>query len=191
MNGGPTMTFVYDSDGNRVIKKNVSTGDEAIYIGNIFENRNGENINYVFAGTQRVAQVTDFLPGECTDGDGDGYYLEGTICGTQADCNDNNQNIHPGATETQGDGIDSNCNGYDDCFIATAAFGTPTADALVTLRTFRDNTLMKSSLGEKFVELYYGTSPPLARLISEHPWLKQAVRIVLQPLVWLASALNS
>jgi hypothetical protein len=41
----------------------------------------------------------------CTDSDGDGYYVEGGDCG-EADCNDSDDSIYPGATET--------CNGKDD-----------------------------------------------------------------------------
>lgn len=48
----------------------------------------------------------------CTDFDKDGYYLE-SGCGTLVDCNDSNPNIHPGATEICGDGIDQDCNGSD------------------------------------------------------------------------------
>ena len=41
------------------------------------------------------------------DNDGDGYF--------QADdCNDDDASIHPGAEETAGDGVDSNCDGEDD-----------------------------------------------------------------------------
>lgn len=43
-----------------------------------------------------------------TDDDGDGYYYPGD------DCDDKNKDIHPGATETPGDMIDSNCNGDDN-----------------------------------------------------------------------------
>ena len=45
------------------------------------------------------------------DGDGDGYYAESS---GGADCDDGDANVHPGATETPGDGVDSNCDGDDD-----------------------------------------------------------------------------
>ena len=41
------------------------------------------------------------------DNDGDGYYDD-------QDCNDDDASIHPGAEETAGDGVDSNCDGEDD-----------------------------------------------------------------------------
>ncbi|MDD4878243.1 MAG: putative metal-binding motif-containing protein [Candidatus Nanoarchaeia archaeon] len=49
------------------------------------------------------------------DEDGDGYcpYI-GIDCPEQLDCNDNNPEINPGATETPGDGIDNDCNGIID-----------------------------------------------------------------------------
>lgn len=41
------------------------------------------------------------------DADSDGY-------GVSQDCDDENDQIYPGAPETAGDGVDSNCNGEDD-----------------------------------------------------------------------------
>ena len=43
-----------------------------------------------------------------TDNDNDGWSLE------DGDCDDDNADVHPGAEETPGDGIDSNCDGEDD-----------------------------------------------------------------------------
>ena len=40
------------------------------------------------------------------DADGDGY--------ADDDCDDANSDRHPNATETPGDGVDSNCDGNDD-----------------------------------------------------------------------------
>ncbi|OEU81267.1 MAG: hypothetical protein BA865_06000 [Desulfobacterales bacterium S5133MH4] len=48
----------------------------------------------------------------CTDADSDGYYVE-SGCGTEEDCDDTDARIHPGATETCGDGVDQNCDGHD------------------------------------------------------------------------------
>lgn len=45
------------------------------------------------------------------DADGDGYEAVET---GGSDCDDNNKDIHPDATETPGDSIDSNCDGSDD-----------------------------------------------------------------------------
>jgi hypothetical protein len=42
------------------------------------------------------------------DSDGDGFTPD------DGDCDDDNPDIHPDATETPGDGVDSNCDGEDD-----------------------------------------------------------------------------
>lgn len=49
----------------------------------------------------------------CTDNDGDGYKVEGGICGP-VDCNDNNSSVYPGAPDIICDGIDNNCDGTSD-----------------------------------------------------------------------------
>ncbi len=50
----------------------------------------------------------------CTDGDGDGYFKEGDVCGTLADFNDNSSAAYPGAMEDCTDGIDNDGNGLTD-----------------------------------------------------------------------------
>lgn len=72
------------------------------------------------------------------------------------------------------------------CFIATAAYGTPMAEDVVTLRAFRDRHLMRNDLGRKFVRGYYRYSPPIAEFISNKPGLKTIVRFLLKPLVKIA-----
>ena len=51
----------------------------------------------------------------CTDADIDGFYLEGIICGSEADCNDNDYFINPLASEICDDNEDNNCDGFVDC----------------------------------------------------------------------------
>ena len=63
------------------------------------------------------------------------------------------------------------------CVIATAAYGTDTAEQLDVLREFRDRVLLPNSLGAKFVSFYYRTSPPLADLISQNEVLRTLVRV--------------
>jgi hypothetical protein len=51
----------------------------------------------------------------CTDADIDGFYFEGIVCGSEADCNDNDYNINPLASEICDDSEDNNCDGFVDC----------------------------------------------------------------------------
>jgi hypothetical protein len=64
-----------------------------------------------------------------------------------------------------------------DCFVATAAYGTDTAEEINILREFRDVVLLASGLGAEFVSLYYEISPPVAEVISQHDFLRTAVRL--------------
>jgi len=65
------------------------------------------------------------------------------------------------------------------CFIATAAYGTETAAELDILRDFRDQVLLKNTLGSRFVEAYYKLSPPVADFIAKNDFLRAVVREVL------------
>ena len=74
-----------------------------------------------------------------------------------------------------------------ECFIATAAYGTPMADGVQILREFRDGYLLTNPLGQAFVHFYYKFSPPIAEFITNHPSLKPIVRTALVPAVVISA----
>jgi hypothetical protein len=79
--------------------------------------------------------------------------------------------------------------GYFGCFIATAAYGTPTAEQIDVLREFRDVVLLKSTVGSQFVALYYRLSPPIADFIARSDLLRTLVReLLIDPIVWIVEA---
>lgn len=63
-----------------------------------------------------------------------------------------------------------------DCFIATAAYGTPTAAQIDVLREFRDKSLVTNTFGATFVKTYYTYSPPIADFIAQNRVLKWYIR---------------
>ena len=65
-----------------------------------------------------------------------------------------------------------------ECFIATAAYGTKSAEEIDVLREFRDDVLMQSPAGRDFVRAYYRFSPPIADFVSRHELLRTVVREV-------------
>ncbi|AUX19669.1 hypothetical protein SOCEGT47_001210 [Sorangium cellulosum] len=48
-----------------------------------------------------------------TDRDGDGYQATCEGFGPEEDCDDDDPNVHPGAADASGDGIDQDCSGDD------------------------------------------------------------------------------
>ena len=74
------------------------------------------------------------------------------------------------------------------CFIATAAYGTPMAKELDTLRAVRDRALLTNPLGRLAVASYYAMSPPVARAIASDERFRAGARTLLRPIVDVAEA---
>lgn len=72
------------------------------------------------------------------------------------------------------------------CFIATAAYGSPSHPYVETLREFRDAYLLTSAPGRALVKAYYRLSPPAAEFIRHRPVLRAASGAALLPFVGFA-----
>ncbi|NWG36255.1 CFI-box-CTERM domain-containing protein [Nitrososphaera sp.] len=104
---------------------------------------------------------------------------------------DSDQYVSEVATaEAAGVGVSSNkdfTGASSGCLIATAAFGSELAPQVQTLRNFRDgialNTLAGSSFMAVFNGWYYSFSPQVADFERGQPWLKEAVRASVYPLL--------
>jgi len=80
-----------------------------------------------------------------------------------------------------GGGSDDDDDDWWECFIVTAAYGSPLHPHVTTFRDFRDRYLRTSTAGRMIIGAYYKYSPPLARFIAKHQGAQTATRIVLLP----------
>ncbi len=87
------------------------------------------------------------------------------------------------AAVSAGDGSDGG-GGGGKCFIATAAFGSPLAPEVRTLRDFRDSYLLTNGPGRTFVHIYYALSPALADVVRQHEALRAIARTLLVPFIY-------
>ncbi len=73
------------------------------------------------------------------------------------------------------------------CLIATAAFGSELAPQVQFLRDFRDNHLLKTSVGSEFITVfnqwYYSFSPNVADYERQNPLLRDLVKTSIYPLL--------
>jgi hypothetical protein len=72
------------------------------------------------------------------------------------------------------------------CFIATAAYGSPMASHVQTLREFRDQYLSTTRVGKAFISFYHKYSPQIADVITKHATVRSMVRLGLLPIVGLS-----
>ncbi|MEM5816232.1 MAG: Ig-like domain-containing protein, partial [Desulfitobacterium hafniense] len=87
--------------------------------------------------------------------------------------------------EGDGEPGDEDGESIDECFIATAAFGSKFEPSVALLRSFRDDFLLTNSLGRAFVDFYYANSPALAKFIAGNDALRAGTRLLLLPAVIL------
>ncbi len=75
--------------------------------------------------------------------------------------------------------------GTGRCFIATAAFNDVNHPTVAELRRFRDEVLLHSDRGVRFVMFYYKHSPPIAEYLERHPRIAKQCRTLLNFIVIL------
>ncbi len=80
------------------------------------------------------------------------------------------------------------------CLIATATYGSELAPQVQQLRELRDNKLLKTESGIEFMKsfngFYYSFSPLIADYERENPYFKEAVKLVITPMISSLSILN-
>lgn len=78
--------------------------------------------------------------------------------------------------------------GGGDCAIATAAYGTPAAADVQSLREWRDLAAIDPSIAEPALHAYYAVSPAIADMLRDSPHARQAAAAVLSVPAAIASA---
>src|SRR6266550_538484 len=63
-----------------------------------------------------------------------------------------------------------------DCFIVTAAYGSPLDPEVGRFRTFRDAVMLTNRPGRMLVRAYYALSPPMAGVVRRSPLATRIVR---------------
>lgn len=80
------------------------------------------------------------------------------------------------------------------CLIATATYGTELAPQVQLLREIRDNVVFTTNSGSSFMtsfnNAYYAFSPTIADWERQNPAFKEAVKIVITPMLSTLSLLN-
>ncbi|MCK4759096.1 MAG: hypothetical protein KAT69_03560 [Candidatus Aminicenantes bacterium] len=132
-------------------------------------------------GIHKDAPGTDIVVTAIPEG---GYQFSewsGDVTGTENPITitlDSNKSVTANFTEISDEGSDIF---RINCFIATAAYGSPYHHHVEVLRDFRDEYLMNNKLGRQFVNLYYKYSPYLAKFIAKHKALKTVTQLYLLP----------
>ena len=72
-----------------------------------------------------------------------------------------------------------------ECFLATAAYGSPLNRHIRMIRGFRDRYLMSNALGKAIIDIYYALSPKAAHFIRGHDSIRTSLQFAIIPLAWL------
>jgi len=83
--------------------------------------------------------------------------------------------------------VDKSTEEGGGCLIATATYGSEMATEVQQLRELRDNQLLNTESGTAFMgtfnDIYYTFSPIIADYERENPLFKEAVKVVITPMI--------
>ena len=81
------------------------------------------------------------------------------------------------------------------CLIATATYGSELAPQVQLLREIRDNQLLNTESGSAFMQtfndIYYTFSPTISDYERENPYLKEAVKLAITPMITSLSLMEN
>lgn len=136
-------------------------------------------------GTEFITEETDYIYGTWLAG-GDGSMASGATMGWLIRCPCCGCKVrvrHPLVPELAGVKKQQS----SACFVATCCFGELNAPEVVSLRRWRDEKLISSTTGRRFVAWYYsGYGNRAAEFIGGKPILRRLGRIVLRVFIRLA-----
>ncbi len=72
-----------------------------------------------------------------------------------------------------------------NCYIATLVFQSYEAPQVKVLRKFRDEILLKSHYGRKFVDYYYSIGPKIISYLKNKSFINFLIRIILSIVVYI------
>ena len=70
-------------------------------------------------------------------------------------------------------------SGNSGCYIATMAYGDYDHHQVIILRNFRDNVLLKSTLGRLLIFIYYKISPTLVKILAPFKFVNYLIRLII------------
>ena len=136
--------------------------------------------------TDPPVTVTMLVPHDNTGNDFSGITVT-SFRGAKTSNGDEEEPPPPPGGNSSSSGV--KIEGGNDCFIATAAYGSHLHPYVNMLRNFRDTYLLSNAPGKTFVSLYYTYSPPVAELIADNPPLQYLVRLLLFPLIGFSACM--
>ncbi len=104
-------------------------------------------------------------------------YLKGGTSGNERVIIESTNSFDPEAPPWKVSGSGGETAGEEiDCFVATIAYGTPVAQEIAVLRTFRERVLRPRPAGRAFIGWYERNGPGLARWVARHDTVRSALR---------------